>query len=97
MIKRSEELDRYLNLTVDKGGSDLHLQTGSKPAIRILGDVVFLDEEVLTHQRTEALVKEVLDESHFNTLFKSFYFSIYVVLVNWRCYCLAFCVIHFEN
>ena len=71
MIKRSEELDRYLNMTVDKGGSDLHLQTGSKPAIRILGEVVFLDEEVLTHQRTEALVKEVLDETHFNTLFKT--------------------------
>lgn len=71
MIKRSEELDRYLNMTVDKGGSDLHIQTGSRPAIRILGDVVFLDEEILTHQRTEALVKEVLDEAHFNTLFKT--------------------------
>jgi len=71
MIKRSEELDRYLTMTVDKGGSDLHLQTGSRPAIRILGDVVFMDEEVLTHQRTESLVKEVLDEPHFNTLFKT--------------------------
>lgn len=71
MIKQSAELDRYLTMTVDKGGSDLHLQTGAKPAIRILGDVVFLDEEVLTHSRTEALCKEVLDESHFNTLFKT--------------------------
>ena len=42
MIKQSAELDRYLTMTVDKGGSDLHLQTGAKPAIRILGDVVFL-------------------------------------------------------
>ena len=71
MIKRSEELDKYLTMTVDKGGSDLHLQTGSRPAIRILGEVVFLDEEELTHQRTEGLVKEVLDETHFNTLFKT--------------------------
>ncbi len=71
MIKQSAELDRYLTMTVDKGGSDLHLQTGAKPAIRILGDVVFLDEEVLTHGRTEGLCKEVLDESHFNTLFKT--------------------------
>ena len=47
MIKRSEELDKYLTMTVDKGGSDLHLQTGSRPAIRILGEVVFLDEEEL--------------------------------------------------
>ena len=30
-----------------------------------------MDEEVLSHAKTEALCKEVLDESHFNTLFKS--------------------------
>lgn len=71
MIKNSPTLDRYLTQVVDRGGSDLHLQTGARPAIRILGDVVFLDEEVLSHGRTEALCKEVLDESHFNTLFKS--------------------------
>lgn len=71
MIKQSAELDRYLTMTVDKGGSDLHLQTGARPAIRILGDVNFLDEEVLSHARTEALVKSVLDEQHFNTLFKT--------------------------
>ncbi len=71
MIKQSPELDRYLTMTVDKGGSDLHLQTGAKPAIRILGEVVFQDEEVLSHARTEALVKSVLDEAHFNTLFKT--------------------------
>ncbi len=70
MIKQSAELDRYLTLTVDKGASDLHLQTGAKPALRIRGDIHFLDEDVLTHQKTEALVKEVLDEAHFNTLFK---------------------------
>ena len=71
MIKNSPTLDRYLTQVVDRGGSDLHLQTGARPAIRILGDVVFLDEEVLSHGRTETLCKEVLDESHFNTLFKS--------------------------
>ena len=71
MIKRSTELDRYLNMTVDKGGSDLHLQTGSKPAIRVLGEIVFLDEDVLNHRKTEALMKEVLDEAHFSTLFKT--------------------------
>lgn len=58
-------------MTVDKGGSDFHLQTGSRPAIRILGEVTFLDEEVLGHQKTEALIREVLDESHLNTLFKT--------------------------
>lgn len=71
MIKRSAELDRYLTMTVDKGGSDLHLQTGSKPAVRILGEMVFLDEDVLGHQKTEALMKEVLDDAHFSTLFKT--------------------------
>jgi twitching motility protein PilT len=71
VIKNSPTLDRYLTQVVDRGGSDLHLQTGARPAIRILGDIVFLDEEVLSHARTEALCKEVLDESHFNTLFKS--------------------------
>ncbi len=71
MIKQSAALDRYLTTCVDRGGSDLHLQTGARPALRILGDVVFLEEDVLGHQTTEALCKEVLDESHFNTLFKT--------------------------
>lgn len=71
MIKQSATLDKYLTMCVDRGGSDLHLQTGARPALRILGDVVFLDEEVIGHQKTEALCKEVLDESHFNTLFKT--------------------------
>jgi len=71
VIRRSEMLDRYLHQVVDRGGSDLHLQTNSPPAIRILGDITFLDEPPLSHQYMENLVNAVLDEAHQDTLFST--------------------------
>jgi twitching motility protein PilT len=71
MIARYEVLDRFLQMVVDRNGSDLHAQTGSPPAIRILGDIVFLDEPVLDHEFMETLVSSVLDEAHSETLFSS--------------------------
>jgi twitching motility protein PilT len=69
--RRSDMLDRYLHMVVDRGGSDLHLQTQSPPAIRILGEVTFLDEPPLSHQYMETLVNSVLSEEHQDTLFST--------------------------
>ena len=71
MIKNSEYLDRYLMEVVDRKGSDLHLQTNSPPAIRILGEVVFHDEPPLDHKVMEDMVNEVLDEASQETLFST--------------------------
>ena len=71
MIKNSELLDRYLREVVERKGSDLHLQTNSPAAIRILGEVVFLDEPPLDHKQMEDMVNEVLDEASQETLFST--------------------------
>ncbi len=70
-VSRSETLDRFLYQVVDRNGSDLHLQTQSPPAIRIMGDIVFLDEPPLEHKGMEAMVNEVLDEGAQDTLFST--------------------------
>ena len=71
MIKNCAFLDRYLNEVVDRKGSDLHLQTNSPPAIRILGEVVFHDEAPLDHKVMEDMINEVLDETAQETLFST--------------------------
>ena len=71
MITNSATLDRYLREVVERKGSDLHLQTNSPAAIRILGEVVFLDEPPLDHKTMEDVINEVLDEEAQETLFST--------------------------
>ena len=71
MVHRSEILDRFLHMVVDRNGSDLHLQTGTAPSIRILGEITFLDEPVLDHAYMENLINSVLDEPAQDTLFST--------------------------
>ncbi len=71
MISRSPSLEQYLTLTVDRGGSDLHLQTGAPPAIRALGQIEFLDQPPLDHATMETMVSEVLDDALFDSLFST--------------------------
>jgi twitching motility protein PilT len=55
-------LDEILTLTVERGGSDLHLTAGIPPAIRLHGALVPIDgHEMLTPQSTELLVRSMLD------------------------------------
>ncbi len=52
------DLDKFLYLMVEKGASDLHLTTGSKPFMRIDGDMVLQEEfPVLTEN-------DILSEVH---------------------------------
>jgi twitching motility protein PilT len=53
-----------LQLLVDRGGSDLHITTGTYPAIRIAGDLVPLTQyERLTPQETQRLSYSVLNDA----------------------------------
>lgn len=71
MIRNHQILDDYLRQVVSRKGSDLHLQTNSPAAIRILGEVVFLDEPPLEHKLMEEMVNYVLDEESQETLFST--------------------------
>jgi twitching motility protein PilT len=52
-----------LDLVISEGGSDLHLSPGSHPIIRVSSTLVpLVQQEVLTGEDTEAMLKEILPE-----------------------------------
>jgi twitching motility protein PilT len=53
-------MEELLNLMVQRGGSDLHLSSGSPPKIRIDGKLVDTDYEPLAPEATKKLVYSVL-------------------------------------
>jgi len=58
------EIDAYLKKITEAGASDLHLVCGSLPKLRIHGELVEMKEEVvLTVERMETLLFEILDKT----------------------------------
>lgn len=55
-------LETYLQVVVDYGGSDLHLEAGASPAIRLNGDIKFLDEPPLSDTQAEEILLPILSE-----------------------------------
>ena len=55
-------LESYLQVVVDYGGSDLHLEAGASPAIRLNGDIKFLDEPPLERSQVEEMLLPILSE-----------------------------------
>ena len=59
-------IDAFLKFMVDKDGSDLMLASGSKPMIRIHGDLMALDfgegDTVLSTELTQKLIYEILSD-----------------------------------
>lgn len=57
-------MNDLLNLMVDEGASDLHLQVGQAPTFRVSGSMVPVDGPVLTPQDTEEMMKSITAEGH---------------------------------
>lgn len=56
------DIKRFLEILVERKGSDLHLTVGSPACIRVNGELVFLsDEEILTPENCEDLIFSILD------------------------------------
>lgn len=55
-------IENILNYAIEKEASDIHLTVGRPASVRLHGDVMSIDETVLTPQDTEALVREVTSE-----------------------------------
>jgi len=55
-------LDELLKITVEEGGSDLHLVVGSQPVIRKNGKLVRLGEIKIIPTDTEVFIKQLLNE-----------------------------------
>ena len=62
------KIDKFLRFIVDNGGSDLMLAAGSKPMMRIHGDLMALDfgrdNSVLTTELTRNLIYEILTDEN---------------------------------
>jgi twitching motility protein PilT len=64
-LKTAREL---MTLCVERRGSDLHLNPGRQPVLRVKGDLVSVGEESLDNPTTEKLARELCDEKHWAEL-----------------------------
>ncbi|UCC23863.1 MAG: type IV pilus twitching motility protein PilT [Gemmatimonadales bacterium] len=56
------QIDQFLRVLVERGGSDLHLTTGAHPTMRLHGSMQTLKFRELTARDVEALVYEIMEE-----------------------------------
>ena len=56
------QIDQFLKVLMDQGGSDLHLTTGSPPVMRVHGHMQRIKFRELTHKDMEALIYEIMEE-----------------------------------
>ncbi len=56
------QIDQFLNVLVQQGGSDLHLTTGSPPVMRVHGHMSKVKFRDLSAKDMEALVYEIMEE-----------------------------------
>lgn len=58
------EMSELLQLCIDEGVSDLHIEVGAAPMVRLHGSLTPLDIPVLTPEDTERMVKSITSDSH---------------------------------
>ncbi|HKJ03386.1 MAG TPA: PilT/PilU family type 4a pilus ATPase, partial [Longimicrobiales bacterium] len=56
------QIDQFLKVLVDQGGSDLHLTTGSPPVMRVHGQMQRIKFRELSNKDMEALIYEIMGE-----------------------------------
>jgi twitching motility protein PilT len=60
------EIDKFLHFLVDRDGSDLMLASGSKPMVRLHGDLFALDfgsaDSILSTEQTRDIIYEIMSE-----------------------------------
>jgi twitching motility protein PilT len=61
-------LDRFLNVVVAEGGSDLHIGEGQPPKMRRHGDVMPIRDEPVTREEALAMLSEVCGERNWKIL-----------------------------
>ena len=56
------QIDKLLELCIEKGASDLHLAVGSPPVVRLHGRLRALNTPSLTPEDTLGLMKQITSE-----------------------------------
>ncbi len=64
----NNRIDHYFRMLVEKGGSDLHLSEGVPPKMRVHGDIIAVEDTILTHEDMVELMQPICPEK----LWKSF-------------------------
>ncbi|MBP6705579.1 MAG: type IV pili twitching motility protein PilT, partial [Vicinamibacteria bacterium] len=65
------ELERLLRKMIEGGASDLHLVVGRPPLLRNRGELVPMDEPVLTRESSEAIITAVLAPGQRDRIFEN--------------------------
>jgi len=63
-------IDDYFDMIVQTKASDLHLQEGQPPKMRIHGDITKIRDEVLTHEEMDQMLSEVVGPKRWETFLK---------------------------
>ena len=62
-----KEIEELILTVIREGGSDLHLGAGRVPAIRVIGELIFLvKRQVLSKEDMVEILKEIIGEKRFN-------------------------------
>ena len=57
-------LEELITIVIEEGGSDLHLGVGRIPAIRVSGELIFLNKQpVFTHEDAMGILNELFDKN----------------------------------
>jgi twitching motility protein PilT len=64
----SINMTELLQLVVDEGASDLHVEVNAPPMVRVHGELTPLEVDYLTAEDTEKMVKSISSEAHIRTI-----------------------------
>jgi twitching motility protein PilT len=59
-------IDKFFDILIEKGGSDLHLAQGQPPKIRCHGEIVPIAKEILTQDSLGAMMEEITEPKRWN-------------------------------
>lgn len=52
-------IDKFFDILIEKGGSDLHLAEGQPPKMRVHGEIINIGDTVLDHATLSGMMKEI--------------------------------------
>ncbi len=55
-------IESILNYAIEREASDIHLSVGRPASVRLHGEIISIDETILTAENTEALAREITSE-----------------------------------
>jgi twitching motility protein PilT len=64
----SINMTELLQLVVDEGASDLHVEVNAPPMVRVHGELTPLEVDALTAEDTESMVKSIASDAHMRAI-----------------------------